>query len=69
MSHDQQTLSGQTYKALCKERRGRQKKRWEDNIPIWTAERHPEEGRGQGKIKRTGCWIIRGTPAVDGTKG
>ena len=52
--------------------KGRQRRRWEDNIREWTA---PEvhkvtEGSGkQGKMEEIGCKIICGAPTILAVKG
>ena len=52
-------------------RQGRQRKRWEDNIREWTG---VEFGKSQctgeqGKMEKTGCKIICGTPMTLAVKG
>ena len=48
--------------------RGRQKKRWEDNIREWT-DRVPEGSEEQRKMGETGCEIICGAPTTLAVKG
>ena len=50
-------------------RRGRQKKRWEDNIREWTGLDHgvrqlPEGCGEQERMERAGCKVVRGSPTI-----
>ena len=53
-------------------RRGRQKKRWEDNIKEWTGKgvwRFPEGSGRQGRMERYCCNVICGAPTTSKFKG
>ena len=53
-------------------RRGRQKKRWEDNIKEWTGMgfwRFPEGSGRQGRMERHCCNVICGAPTTSKFKG
>ena len=55
-----------------KRRRGRQKKRWEDNIGEWTGLEFAMSQRtveNRGKVEETGCEIICGAPTTLVVKG
>ena len=48
-------------------RRGRQRKRWEDNIREWTGLEFAKSQRAvenRGKLEKTGCEIICGAPTL-----
>ena len=49
-------------------RKGRQKKRWEDNIRLGVSQ-VPEGSGKQKKIKKTGCEVICGAPTTLAVKG
>ena len=52
-------------------RRGRQKKRWEDNIKEWTGMEFGDSLRaaGQGMVERYCCNVICGAPTTSEIKG
>ena len=53
-------------------RRGRQKKKWEDNIREWTGLKNAKSQRAvenREKIEKTGCKIICGAPTTLAVKG
>ena len=56
-----ETISRSTVKG--RRRKGRQKKRWEDNIREWTGLEFDGSGE-QGKMEETGCKIICGAPTT-----
>ena len=61
------------YSGKGEEDKGRQKKRWEDNIREWTGlefakSKRTEENRGK-KWRKLGCEIICGAPTTHAVKG
>ena len=50
-------------------RKGRQRKRWEDNIKEWTGLEFGKRPVENGKMKKTGCKIICGAPTTFVVKG
>ena len=50
-------------------KRGRQRKRWEDNIKEWTGLELAKSQRAEGKMEETGCEVICGAPTTLALKG
>ena len=62
--------TGQNHLARHSER-GRQRKRWEDNIREWTGLEFTKSQRAveNGKMEETGCELICGAPTTLAVKG